>query len=1004
LEGFVTESLCLFSCKSKNSSGLVINAGHFIVKSDLAPPDALAQVKRHSISELESDIELQKLIYDRFTVQLKQAKVLVGDSIEKSLQQAYDSHPDLEFLNLVDDIDIHLSVELCVMQRSSSFPRCRVNGNVPLFKVNFSDAKYKTLMQIPLMLKESGLINDSPESAQDTKVERKKIDRRWFNTMDTPIWKQDSGALLLESDSESSENEKDETESNSDDKSEERAIQLDFRVEQFLACILESDGEKESLLCQVDLQKLQVNMDKQLSEMKLKASLHSLDVKDFMQDGHQFNYLVTSNKKILQQKNDDGKGLVDIEFIQCDPTNPNYDAKYKGMDQTIHVTLSTFTFIVTRSSILKLQNFATRTFANNTNEEEANKVSKKDTTSQKSKKANSSNMCARVLLDSVNVILNSEGKKLATAELSLGDLSVIMTEGQINLATKFANLAFTDNLCPTPESGKLLSIQGDQLIDLRYNSFINDGRSEYPGYDHGVYLRMGSAQINVLEPSIKRLQVYGEQFSEMQATYSKASKAAKQAAQDSAKQVSQVADKLHFDILVSTPIITLPDTEERDKIVAHLGELYASNTFQEDTNEIKAGLHAIKLESQFCHADNTSHTLSILDQVDIDFVVKMTAEGSTQPDLDVDGQIQDINVRLTDKQYAFLIQFANRLSNSPPGDGHEAKKSTSQKQATKQIKEKDPNARAIQFGLNVKSIGLELFKDTSSTEDSIAPPSLTRIEIRNIITNISQFNNGTMEGNFIISSFSMDDTRPMIPTKFKHVISTIEDGDQLVVSMEKTKLIAVTLKNPKIILSLEHLLLIRDFFVLPTTNEESSMVQSSEPMEADLQVEEKSAGDMSFMIKVLHPEVILLAQSNSEDTEALIVSIDEVMLAKQAQTSIVVTQFGLYLCNMSNRKETTLQCLQNFDFNFSMSSERLGLSLDPLILQLSYGDVMLISDIVNKALALSSTDGTQNKTSSQDLEKKSSTDLQRKTTPQEVRYMFKTYTRKIFTISLFFSI
>ncbi|KAI8888651.1 hypothetical protein K501DRAFT_320796 [Backusella circina FSU 941] len=971
-------------CKSKNSSGMVINVGHFIVKSNLAPSDALAQIKRHSISELESNIELQKLIYDRFTVQLKQAKILVGDSVQKCLKQVYDSQADLECLQLVDDIDINLSVELCVMQRSSFFPRCRVNGEIPLLKVNFSDAKYKALMQIPLMLKEAGLTDDSPQTARVVKVEGNKIDRRWFNTMDVPIWKQDTSALLLESESESSEDEKNEVEIISENNCEERVIQLDFRIEQFLACISESHGVKETLLCEVDLQRLQVNMDKRFSEMKLQVSLHSLDVKDCMEDGHQFSYLVTSNKKVLQLENEDIKGLIDIEFIQCDPTSPNYDTKYKRMDQTIHVTVSTFIFIVTRSSILTLQNFATRTFANDSNKE----VSKKDITPQQPKKINSSNMCARVLLDSVNVVLNSEGKKLATAELSLGDLSVVMTEGQINLATKFANLVFTDNFCVTPESGILLSIQGDQLVDFRYNSFINDGRSEYPGYDHGIYLRMGSAQINVLEPSIKRLQVYAQQFTDMQATYSKASKAAKQAAQDSAKQVSQVADKLHFDILVSTPVITLPDTVQKDKIVAHLGELYASNSFQGNTNQIRAGLRAIKLESQFYHVDNKSHTLSILDKVDIDFVVKMTAEGLAQPDLDVDGQIQDINVHLTDRQYAFLIQFANQLSNSSSEEGNKAKKLTNKKDMPKEIKDKDSKERRIQFGLNVKSIGLELFKDTNSIENSITPPSLTRIGIYNISTSMTQSSNSAIEGDFTIGSLSMDDTRLMIPTKFKHVMPMIEDGNQLVVKMEKTKLISVTLKDPKIILSLEHLLLIRDFFVLPTS-EESRVIHTSEsPKGMDMSPEEEPAGDMSFMIKVLHPEVILLAQSDREDTEALILSIDEVMLSKQAQTSISVTQFGLYLCNMNNRKETTLQCLQNFDFNFSMSKERLALSLDPLILQLSYGDIMLISDIVNKALALGNNNAAQSKTSdhmeSQDLEKKSSANPQKKTTPQEI--------------------
>ncbi|KAG1248784.1 hypothetical protein G6F68_013651 [Rhizopus microsporus] len=155
---------------------------------------------------------------------------------------------------------------------------------------------------------------------------------------------------------------------------EERLFELDFKVDRVLANILKaqkghrSDSDvssPENLLCEVDLKSLKLNYNMRPMDMAVRLSLKSLDVTDRMKHGNEFKYLVTSDQHILQPdaSNDSGlKELVNVEYVQCDKQNPEYMTKYKGVGQTVHVTLSTLNFIVTRSSVLTLHSFVMDTF------------------------------------------------------------------------------------------------------------------------------------------------------------------------------------------------------------------------------------------------------------------------------------------------------------------------------------------------------------------------------------------------------------------------------------------------------------------------------------------------------------------------------------------------------------------------------------------------------------------------------------------------------------------
>lgn len=1004
---------------------------------------------------IDDNMRFRELMYDRFTVQLTQTKILVGDSIETCLVQVRTPREELSYLHLVDRIDMTFQMELCIIRKSVEMPRFKISGHLPLLKVNFSDTKYRTIMQLPRLIDASGLLgnNNTTVDVNDEYIsmdKKNQVDQRWFNLMNTPLWnKNNNEDIFFDTDSEISSDDHrnssvagtvttEDTEVTSTPTEiprkkvkqgkevvsiEERVFELNFKVDRVLANVLQAEKSKnhgkdapETLLCEVDLQNLSLGYSMRPMDMSVSLSLQSLDITDRMKHGDEFKYIITSDQNALQpdrQHDNILKNLVNVEYIRCDKASPEYVTKYKGIDQTVQVTLSTLNFIVTRSSVLTLHSFIMHTFVD---EEVVSNTHRKSSVDRAEKPVNtqpivntpaapnaadsSSSIYVRLLLDSVNFVLNNDGVRLATGELSLGDLSTIIVDGQVNVAAKFANFTLTDNLTPRHNSGQhttsnqLLTIQGEELIDLRYNSFVN-GRKDYPGYDHALFLRMGSAQFNFLEQPVHQFMDFLSKFADMKSTYDRA----RQVALESAQQLGQAATKMHFDVVIKTPVVFFPEHHQNasDVVVAHLGEIWASNSFVDESdgciNTIKAGLRAISLTSKFHvtrNNDNVSQlqALPIVDDIDLNLDIKIPQEVSnTRPGVDICGNIKDVTMRLTERQYIFLMEAINMMSrvfSSNPEDQSDtaathsssALVSSQTNQANKPTEmftesEKSNGLPSIQITLDAKTIGLEIYMNNTEELNNVQePPSLSKIALNNSSMKFHMFNNNTMDVNLVVHSLTVDDTRPGVSSKFKHIVPVIEDGHQFELQLDikepdpvRSGIVVMTIKDPKVILSLDHAFLLRDFFTSI-----NGKLNATEPYRRNSdtnnepQQPQQPGMELSYLLNIVNAEFILLANPDRSDSEAVVLSTEELMITQQTKTALVVKQMGMFLCRMDMRKKSTLRFIQPFDVNLSMNSNPkneqggsltdLVMNIDPLVLRLSYRDAMLVTDIFNKAFEL----------------------------------------------------
>ncbi|CAO3587114.1 unnamed protein product [Absidia cylindrospora] len=1090
-------------CTSQMSRGIVLDAGHINIESQLVSPETVSTMKSKRASDYTSDdhLQLRSLMYDRFTMKLTQTKILVdGVSVDKCLQQVRNPQPELNYLHMVDRIDMTFLLELCILEASPELSKFKMSGHLPILRINFSDTKYRAIMQLPHLMNASGLFgqDDQDESdfeemnAGDHGGSATNANAKRHKLMNLKLWNQEEDAFSLDTESDDGAGYHFDDDINDDNhgdnqghitpptsittssgthrakksvKLDQKQFELDFRVDKVLANIYhattitsEKDRPPEKLLAVLSLHGLSLEYLLRPYDMTVDLTLEALDVIDRMPHGDEFKYLVTSDHDILDtcasRAHDDdsfkNKDLVQLHYIQVDKKSPEYVDKYKGIDRTVHLTLSTLNFIVTRSSVLTLYNYAISTFVDP--EQQRQRATSPQNTRRKStsfelqqQQQTPQNARVDLFLDSVNFILNNDGSRIATGELSHGDLLIMMVDGKTKVQSKFANFTLTDDSAKRHGSSEddqhqLLTIQGDELIDLRYETFVKEqGDSTYPGYDQSLFLRMGSAQFTFLEKPVCELLLFLSKFAAMKTIYDRA----RQAAFETAQQQYNTLTKMHFDVVIRTPVVLFPEIQQQhtlDVVVAHLGEIWASNSFitQQDKgciNCVKAGLRAMNLTSRWHFVSSGDEqqvqlqTLPIIDNIDLnlDIVIPHADEngsstGRGRAGIDVTGDLGCISMNLTERQYKFLLDatqmvsrvlgqiqhndptenVANEEINLKQNDDVDQRILSQQEEKrspglnTSNSNDTLPEPPRFRVSLKMPTIKFEVYTDLRSSTLS-TPISLSRFALNNSSLLVHGQDNGSIDIRWQVHTLTVDDTRPDIHSQFKHIVPSIQHGHQFLMQCDLSAptgiggsrhgIVLLTINEPKMIVSLDHVFMVYKFFTTPTADQrkkpppklprrpphhlqqspQQTHKQSSRRHSSIGSIsEEEPSLELSYRLNVTDVEFILLADPDTVDSEAVVLSTEKIMISHQSVMALAVKKMGMFLCRMDSRDTSTLRFIQPFDISISMNNNSLSnnvyeedsglieleVDVEALVLRLSYRDAMLVTSIFNKAYDL----------------------------------------------------
>ncbi|KXH52336.1 hypothetical protein CNYM01_02152 [Colletotrichum nymphaeae SA-01] len=1065
------------SINVKESTCLILDAGHISVNSELVDQDTMKQIQsKQRQSYTDEDFKrLESVMYDKFLVKLSSTQVLIGPSIEATKAQI-SNKDDTQHLHVVEEINVDFVVETSILPKAPNLTKLKVSGHLPMLHATISDSKYKNLMRIiDVAIPKFGnqelqqaQIKDSQDQAVTTRPRglstasnrsrsRKDTNSRRKSSQ-FPFMQQQTAIVIDEDDDDQDEFEDadDGGRSNKEQlKLQQRSFELKFKVDTLKGSLYRSDPDRkkpDQLLVELVAENFDLLFYLRPYDMSAEVSLGSVIMDDFVDNPPaEFKSIVSSGDVEDREQN---RSLVSVKFTKVNRLSPEFMPVYEGVETNVTAAISTINLIVTRKTLLTLLDFILATFTGNNNQAATPQEQKAISDSEDDDEGveiavdappedgptNAGSIRVKIDLKSIRLILNNDGIRLATLSFNHADVGVFLLGKTMRVNARLGNLNLVDDInqgvSEDSNLRQLISIQGDELADFRYETFDATNKKAYPGYDSSVYLRAGSVKLNFLEEPFRKIIQFLVKFGKMQAIYN----AARQAAASQATQIQQSTNKFKYDVVVKTPIVVFPRVvnhghPKRDVITAYLGEIYAQNKFaplddaqdSQIATKISAGIRNIRLTSDFNYPGDLSEELELIDKVDLGFNVTYAEhqDGTKRPELEIEGSMSDFNLKLTQYQLRFLMEISKAVPAAFATDSEEQdqeaerevdkdtlqrarsmpldkKGSEEEKQVDlgPELSPKNQTWTKLDLVFQVNTIGMELLlapddKPIGKLEDA----SLSRFSLDVTKLKTRMLNDGSLEGEFLIHSFTIYDSRPRETNKFRRIMtSSNKEVQQLMASItmsggqDRSLIAIVTVDSPRIIFALDYLFAIQNFVMVglqpeePSPVDDESLFETPDESEADAdsmqvtwsnkpksqkssregaeetqaETEEKPQSTMSiaYRVNIVDAQVILIANPLSASSEAIVLGTKQVLLSQQHALTFQVSEIGMFLCRMDRFEDSRLRLIDDFSVQMSMDSSKPNITsihadIEPLILRLSLRDILLALQIASKATELS---------------------------------------------------
>jgi vacuolar protein sorting-associated protein 13A/C len=1029
------------SITAESSLCLILDAGHVALNSKLVDKETMREVQAKQKKQYsEEDYrQLEGLMYDKFLVKLDSTQVLIGPGIEATKAELY-SEEQVSNMHIIQRINMDFTLETSIVPKAADITKTRISGNLPVLHASISDKKYKSLMRlidIAIPRFEEGVATPADEDSTAQPVAQARQGNAQSHSFSLTTQKE---VPVLDRDRDSDSEGAESREIEKSDKPvnlHQRNFEFKFTVDKLRGSLYRSDPDDkkpDQLLLELVAEHFAFEFYLRPFDMVAEVLLSSLTVDDHIEADTtpEFKQMISS-KGFKAEKDRD---LFNVRFVKVNPKSPEFDSTYESIATNLDISMSTINLVVTRKTLLTLLDFVLLTFttpnvqAPETEPSSNVKAAKEEEPVEASEKQpNTDKIRIKAGLKSIALVLNNDGVRLATLSLNSGDVGVFLDGGTMQVKARLGSLSLVDDINQgAPESSplrRLITIEGDDFADLKYQTYDSKLKG-YPGYDSGVYLRSGSIKVNFLEEPFRKIMEFGVKFGKMQAIFN----AARQAAANQATQLQENASKMHFDILVKTPILVFPRVmvgdRPRDLLTAYLGEIYASNKFvtlpkQKEgpsVNNLSVGIRHIRLTSEFHFEDGQSEELEMIERVDFNFKIRHMEHqsGLDRPETEIEGSMSPVHLRVSQTQLKFLMELTKTIpaafatENEPQekiveelpketsepakalmtGPDHSAEKQPTSRQGP-EIGSSKETWTTLNLVFEAGTIGLELIlaKEEEPTQD-LDGASLSKFSLNNTNIKLRMANDGAMEAELLVHSFTIWDSR-RDTNKFRKIMSLFNNDvqQQFMASLsisggeERHMIAMLTVDSPRIIFALDYVFVLQAFA--------KTALASSEPPRdevADLESEEEddaldgrrndeksedgdasasaygSTMTTSFRVNIVDAQVILIANPTISNTEAIVLGTKEVLVSQHNATTLQATKIGMFLCRMDKFETSRLRILDDFTFQLSMDSRSQGKSstltsihvgVEPLVLRLSLRDILLALQIVSKASEMTPT-------------------------------------------------
>ncbi|ODV94409.1 hypothetical protein PACTADRAFT_18111 [Pachysolen tannophilus NRRL Y-2460] len=875
---------------SWSSPVLILDAGHISVISDLADKTLVEEVKSKISHEYSDDdwSKLNNLMYDKFNLHLQDAQILIGPNIKTTIEQL---HSDIEKpALLLDNFSMKFLVELCIISTASTLPKFKISGDVPIFKAALNDYQYKIFMQLIDKAIPNFNFSDDDDLAES-------ITFKTFGAgNEAKLEELPSGN---ESEEETEEEDKMAASTTSLKKDltlseKQRLFEFNFRVELIhLSLARCTDGETLASEPLVDVigKNLALDFYKTAKEMNVDLVLSEVNVEDHIDKSasHEFKKLITSNEFNEYENVEKRDHLFKLNYKRTQRIVEFNNKEIEIFDQDVNLNMAAFKIIVTRKSLLTLLNFVLNTFTDpNAPETPADELRHN---SEEEEETAPQKMNVNLNLESIILVLNDDGIKLATLQLSKADINLFMVPEKMKLLAKIGALTLHDEVNEgSPRDSlqrKLVSIDGNDLAELAYETF--DNTTNKNSFNSSVKLHTGSVRVNFSEEPFHKILAFLSQFQRMKYIYDKA----RDAAWNQANNIED-ANKIHFDILVRTPIIVFPKLIDPgkniyDNLTAHLGEIYATNEYvpngESFSNIISAGLRSTKVSSIIHFENNLQQSSEIICGLGISFQIDYSDSSSIdRPMMKITGDVEGSEIKLTEIQCQYLLQISQSISKAfGPDDNSEVKSLSDLEDEAANVNivvgKKDQDAKAvvpvdvgteavdkiaqpentlppdhkkIDFFFKIPELSLTIYNDTKNIED-ITGNTLSRCSFNDIGLELAVREDGNFKSDLHIKSFVVEDVRKSKDNKFTDIIPEVNhDSYQFMASLysegpaeKRYSYAVISIDSPKCILALDYLFALKQFADIGFSTQSTGFTPAKEILPDENKNNENTQTDQS---------------------------------------------------------------------------------------------------------------------------------------------------------------
>ncbi|KAI5970317.1 VPS13 [Candida margitis] len=953
---------------SYKSPVAILDAGHINVVSELVEKSRIKEYKNKEKYTEDDWKNLNELLYDQFKFSLEDAQFFVGHTIKSTMEQLY-SHDKPRPALMLDNFNVNFNLGLSILPDAQNLAQIRLGGNIPKLQLSMNDFQYKTMLNIL----DAAIPDMSVESSDESSL---------FEAYGNDYKEQ---GIDIEDDSpkEDSQDKKVQKSNNSEQHLIELKFSVDFIKLHLSRCIdgLTLDAEP---LIEIVGNELELDLYKTETDLHMNLGLLDFNILDHIEKSgkEEFQKLLTSNTELNTTKK-----LIDVEYNRRLRVVDFNNKKIEVFDQDIDLHLATVKFVITRKSVLSILTFCLNTFTD-PNQEPTSADELNHNPEDVDAAPQKINM--KVSLDSVIMVLNEDGIKLATFSLNAAQIKLLLLPEAMDVSGSLGALSLLDELNHDNESSPRHLIQMDEndLAKFSYKTFDLHGIKPSE-----LNFNVSAISVNFVESSFSRIVKYGNQFMQMKAIYDRTREAA-------INQATQLPNKMKFDILIQGPKITFPvGNTGSDDIVANLGEIYAHNEYQGVLNVISVGIRNVNLVSNF-QFNEVKQNLKVIDDLDISFDINWSEDYvKNTPTFEVTGKTPGLDIHLTELQVESLSYISNSVATAFTIDSESSDLQGIEEEAAfanevlkhntrviqgnngaldKESKHKEtspeseipPDHLMAKVTFELPRISLSLYNNTSNLSD-IKSAQLSTFALNEVKVNFNSKQDTSFRANIAIKSFVVEDTRQNTESKFPIIIPAadgVENQFSLqinsdVVAGSNNLATILTVEKPKAILALDYLFDLQTFF--------DKAIPSSKEVPADTTGHRKSVTSIpesstttqrvqthfGFSVNIIKPSIFLLADDTKADTEAIAFKVEQISISKQNIISLATSKVGLYLTRMDNPKNSRYRIIDDFSVSFAYDDrksspgkflDKVEASIDAIIIRVSVRDVRLGLAIVQR--------------------------------------------------------